>query len=442
MHLERRTATWTELRLLLLRGLAVLASCALVVSSACGGESITVLSECSAASCDDGNPCTSDECTITGQCSHGIRAAELCNDGKRCVYGGECEDGVCVGKVKNCDDGIACTTDKCGASDCVNVASDSTVCDDNNPCTGDSCDVKAGCKHAPVAGGCSDGNLCTQGDVCEAGLCLPGALSVTCDDKNPCTTDTCNITNGQCVFANNSLPCDDGNACTLTDSCGNGKCRAGTMDCVCAKNSGVILPPQEDCDTPIDDDCNGKINEASACGPILYKFSNVPGCGAVCYYDEAHNIAINGPGQGAMSAGFDTYAAGQLMDGVRGADDWFSDLGLGTSFEWVAWASLQPFSITFKFPGLRNLTVVRLGVNNRKDGSVSQPPEVQLRVSMDGTTWSKAQTFKVGDGTLKALPDGKRGDITLPLPVQTGVYLEMTFVTAGSWTFVDEIEFD
>ena len=56
---------------------------------------------------------------------------------------------------------------------------------------------------------------------CTTDLCF----GVSCNDGNACTDDTCNPSNGQCIFTNdNTNTCSDGNACTTGDACGGGAC--------------------------------------------------------------------------------------------------------------------------------------------------------------------------------------------------------------------------
>ena len=76
---------------------------------------------CSRAECDDGNPCTEDEC----------------------------KNGICVSTASEgapCDDEDACTPDdQCQTGgDCL--GGDPIVCNDDNPCTDDDCDPSEGCR--------------------------------------------------------------------------------------------------------------------------------------------------------------------------------------------------------------------------------------------------------------------------------------------------------
>ena len=148
--------------------------------------------------CNDGNPCTKDECVFvwfylfgsgpTGyQCDHDpVRDGTPCGSGNVCVDGG-CKENLCQGV--SCDDGNPCTRDYCryydgrcnydrlhdepcphesgrgicdrgvcGENLCVDV-----VCDDGNPCTEDYCDLHTGCVYEPVW--CDDDNPCTE-DLC------------------------------------------------------------------------------------------------------------------------------------------------------------------------------------------------------------------------------------------------------------------------------------
>ena len=440
------------------------------------------------ATCTDGNVCTSGDHCFDSECIGGPRD---CNDQNPCTVDSCAKPGGCAyipSDVSLCDDSDACSEDDhCKNGACISTKNN--PCEDGNLCTTDLCDKASGCDYQATAGGCSDNNICTIGDNCANTLCVPGTKK-SCDDGNPCTIDACDVTTG-CY---NTMPtgktvcglvCSDlktdalncgkcGKACAPEESCnggiclaikcipkakvpcfdgdpgtlGVGLCREGTRTCnddgtgwATACEGQVLAAAAEDCSTPGDDNCNGVTNEAALCGLPQYKFNIETNCGAACYYDEPHNIAINGAGGGGNNNGYDKYASGQLVDGLRGADDWFADLGKGPAWEWVAWSTPAP-SITVQFPKARVLALVRLGFNNKKDGTVSQPPEIQLRFGTDGVTWTPVQKFKLEDGTAPTIPDGVRGDIVLAFAAKTVKYVEIHFVTPGTWTFVDELEFD
>lgn len=395
---------------------------------------------CDAKLCEDGNPCTQDGCRAEQQCSHEPLTGPACADASACLYAGGCQAGTCTGLPSNCDDLLACTVDSCGSQGCVHSPGPASLCDDGNGCTTDMCATATGCMHGAAIGACSDANACTFSDQCEAGVCKAGAPTAACNDGDPCTLDTCAPATGACTAVPTGGACDDGNPCTFADSCATGAC-VGALDCGCAVAAGLPVPATEDCATAGDDNCNGKVNEAEVCGATQYKFSEKPQCGAACYFDEGHNVAVNGPTKAGDPAGYDMWATGQLVDGVRGVDDWAADLGKGTAYEWVGWSSLKPV-VTMVTIKPRLIAVVRLGLNNHLLGSVSQPPQVQVRLSLDGVQWTLPLTFKLSDGSLPAIAPGKRGDVALQVPQQVARFVEIAFATPGSWTFVDEIAFD
>ena len=98
--------------------------------------------------CDDGKPCTTDQCdSATIKCSHSASAGP-CEDGNQCTVGETCINSVCSGgKLAGCDDG--------------------------NQCTDDLCDPKKGCSHDAAPGGTPcDTQTCTAGDTCGSGVCV------------------------------------------------------------------------------------------------------------------------------------------------------------------------------------------------------------------------------------------------------------------------------
>jgi Discoidin domain-containing receptor 1/2, DS-like domain len=114
---------------------------------------------------------------------------------------------------------------------------------------------------------------------------------------------------------------------------------------------------------------------AAACAPTGYRFSAPPSTngGSVRYYDELHDENVSG--DPLDPSGFAELAQGQLLDGVRGMDSPFNDLGHGEAYEWVAWnpAAMETVSVTFAFSEARPFSTVRVGTTNLKPpGSSSQ----------------------------------------------------------------------
>ncbi len=251
-------------------------------AEACDGADNNCDGTIDESTCDDNNPCTSDNCAGKGGCKH-TPITSACNDGNACTTQDKCAGGKCSGIKVDCNDGNVCTKDVCEmASGCTSTADNGTCddtnpctsgdtcgngvctagtpkdCDDNNPCTADACNKKDGkCIHSAGADGvsCDDGSACTDKDTCTKGKC--GGSAVICDDNNACTDDSCDPTKG-CVTKNNTGKCDDNNACTVKDSCSDAKCKGADRKCddgnVCTDDA---CDPQTGCTTkPNNESCN------------------------------------------------------------------------------------------------------------------------------------------------------------------------------------------
>jgi len=223
----------------------------------CVGAGVCQTGVCAlgSAPCDDGNPCTTDQCDPTSGCVHTFNQLP-CDDGDACTTGDACALGTCQGQPVVCDDGEDCTDDACDPAtgactftprsgpcdDGDACTADDTCaggqcqpgapvnCDDGEACTEEHCEPDVGCVTTLLTGPCDDGNACTTDTNCSEGKCL-GTL-ITCDDGALCTSDYCDPVAG-CVFAPNVLPCDDGDPCTVGDQCADGVCVPGAPDPLC-----------------------------------------------------------------------------------------------------------------------------------------------------------------------------------------------------------------
>lgn len=259
--------------------------------------------------CDDGNICTSDYCNPTLGCVHDNNG-NVCNDGSDYTSGDVCASGVCMGAGTveckthaDCDDGNPCTVLECSKGKC---SVNGFPCNDGLLCTLDDCDPVEGCVHTPKDG------LCPEGAYCDSMYgCVECELDVECDDESSCTRDEC--VDGACVHtaemlvddewkSSDNVSCDDADVCTLVSWCDDGKCVSGagvefTKDCddektctldYCHPEYGcghevfgcedVVVPPppveppppaSEVCNN-VDDDGDGKVDEAGAQGCALY----------------------------------------------------------------------------------------------------------------------------------------------------------------------------
>jgi len=167
-----------------------------------------------------------------------------CNDGDPCTEGDLCDAaGVCQGTPKVCDDGLACTRDRCVAGDCEHAelagfCLEQGVCPatgaalPDNPCQ--VCQLLGGADTLVTladGAGCSDGDQCTTGDSCQTGTCSPGAPRV-CSSADVCVSARCDSQLG-CVEEATTAACDDGDPCTVGDACVDKVCQSGSEPLGC-----------------------------------------------------------------------------------------------------------------------------------------------------------------------------------------------------------------
>jgi len=203
--------------------------------------------------CDDGRPCTADNCGADGTCQHGVITGHcliegVCLDDGALQYGNGCK--ACRATVSpiawsplvgaTCDDGDPCTVgDACVDGACVPGAP--APCDDGNPCTTDQCQPGTGCVHEGACacendGDCKaldDDDKCNGRLRCDKSGDLPVCAIdpdtvVTCDTSHdsPCLKTTCLSATGACIQGTlqENGACDDADGCTLNDACHAGSC--------------------------------------------------------------------------------------------------------------------------------------------------------------------------------------------------------------------------
>jgi hypothetical protein len=124
--------------------------------------------------------------------------------------GGEGGESGCK-VAADCDDGNPCTTEDCLIGHCSKTSNTTACADDKDPCTADICAVglcthpdNKLCECKKDADCADDKNVCTD-DHCTANKCEHLANTAPCDDKDTCTTDTCankacstHVDNGSC----------------------------------------------------------------------------------------------------------------------------------------------------------------------------------------------------------------------------------------------------
>lgn len=114
--------------------------------------------------CDDANPCTTDACAAAVGCTHLPQSATPCADGDTCTANDTCVNGVCKGTVTgNCDDGNPCTTDECAGKGCkTTILPDGQQCAPSGVCQAGKC-VSVKCI---TDAGCPNGCEC-KGYACQ-----------------------------------------------------------------------------------------------------------------------------------------------------------------------------------------------------------------------------------------------------------------------------------
>lgn len=100
------------------------------------------------------------------------------------------------------------------------------------------------------------------------------------------------------------------------------------------------------------------------------------------------------PGESAwVDERWDSFSGlGQLTDGQVGADDWSADLGNGSGYEWVGWASINPI-VTLDLGFVHRLDALRLHLNNYGSGGVGLP-SVSIQSSQDGLFWQLQPNYQ------------------------------------------------
>ncbi len=159
--------------------------------------------------CDDALDCTLDRCAVGGVCRN-EPLDELCPDGERCRPGlgpmpsGCVGEGACVSD-EECDDGIPCTVDGCGAGGLCRHDPIDARCG-----SAEVCDPSRGCWTPMACMGdeeCDDGDFCNGAERCSPEFgCQPAPAPPSCDDGDPCTVDSCSTEMGRCLFV-----CDTSN---------------------------------------------------------------------------------------------------------------------------------------------------------------------------------------------------------------------------------------
>jgi hypothetical protein len=126
-----------------------------------------------------------------------------CTPQSRCLENGVCRAGTCDGTPRSCDDGNECTDDSCSlAVGCVHVDRSSECPAPENRCEVATCNPSTGrCEPRPRPdGSVCDAVDCVTANLCVSGVCLPLPTpeGFLCAPATPCQGEG-HCTSGQCV---------------------------------------------------------------------------------------------------------------------------------------------------------------------------------------------------------------------------------------------------
>lgn len=216
---------------------------------------------CSPANCDDQVGCTVDRC-LDGICDNSADDA-LCESDHRCDPVAGCVPTACA-KDEDCDNGNSCDgVETCVGSRCQ--AGEPIKCDDGIACTIDRCEAGK-CSHE------ADDSACAYEDLCVTGTCGEHAeadergcrpVSKSCDDGDVCTLDACNPDTGACESG--ILDADGDGVAAMTAGCGGSDCDDS--------NPSIHAGADELCNGR-DDNCDGRTDDGckripNTCADVL-----------------------------------------------------------------------------------------------------------------------------------------------------------------------------
>jgi hypothetical protein len=177
--------------------------------SPCGGSGVCTVGQCELAEnpCNDLNPCTADICAEDGECQNlPLENGTLCENPEICAVS-TCKAGLCQATPgAGCDDGNPCTVDECvDGGSCVSTpAADGTPCDEDD----DVCDGEDACQ----SGKCEVGEplVCTDPDPCLDASCHPqiGCLSTPvpgCGEEPACEGFVGVLDGSSCIMVPDAL---------------------------------------------------------------------------------------------------------------------------------------------------------------------------------------------------------------------------------------------
>lgn len=185
--------------------------------------------------CDDNNQCTEDRCEL-GVCIYEFKDDAPCETYSACEYNGRCSlaTGQCEPTLfVDCDDGNPCTQDECIEINNYPVCVSSPHVQTGNSSGGCiiPCDTCADFCHP--RGFCVPGtSMCHLEEKLYTPLPLSSSGRIIDPIHEQCIERQCDPLTGSFIeIPLSGIPCDDGKICTDNDQCWNGQC-VGTLKSV------------------------------------------------------------------------------------------------------------------------------------------------------------------------------------------------------------------
>lgn len=261
------------------------------------------------ASCDDGDPCTTDSLVGGGcraTCEHAPVTTFISGDGCCPAGGSRATDTDCPAVCGNgvLEPGEACDRAASGDAACPGGCPASPSACLRITLTGSADDCSARCATTPVAACASKADGCcptgctaatdpdcsatcgngtveaAAGETCDTAIAAgaPGACPTGCSDGNACTRDVL-VAAGTCAAACVFLPVTEaraGDGC-----CPSGLTFAGDPDCPPTCGNGVVEAPVESCDPQADSSCPASCPAAGTCS-VVSASGTASTCSARC----------------------------------------------------------------------------------------------------------------------------------------------------------------
>jgi len=429
-----------------------------------GCDSIVVTVYNALASCDDGNPCTTDNC-VNNVCVN-TPVSSNCDD-NNCNTLDVFEPLTCQCRhtpipPPNCNDNDCNTADSYNSAtcQCEHTQLPPPDCNDNNCNTADSYNAATcQCEHTAVPPpNCDDGN-CNTSDSYNSAICQCEHTQLPppdCNDNNCNTADSYNAATCQCEHTLVPPPnCDDGN-CNTSDSynsaicqcehtqlpppdCNDNNCNtADSYNAATCQCEHTLVPPPN-CD---DGNCNTADSYNSATCQCEHTLVSAFITETQSDFCQGTSAALTANYPNAASYLWSTGATSMQITGTAGST---YSVTVTNAEGCTASASytvvFENLKSAYTVVGIQNVTLYRNTVYNGGVGATSATGVVSLNASTQITaamTFARAAAIQVNSGSSAAVQFLTPAPFTLPVfeanPYPPGANVNVAAGTAMTLT--------